>query len=33
MMSRCRSMREEPGETFGDAVADAIEEELAEVEV
>jgi hypothetical protein len=33
MMSRCRNMREEPGETFGDAVADAIEEELAEVEV
>jgi hypothetical protein len=33
MMSRCRSMTEEPGETFGDAVADAIEEELAEVEV
>ena len=33
MMSRCRDMMEEPGETLTDEVADAIEEELTEVQV
>jgi hypothetical protein len=33
MVDRCQSMMEEPGETFGDEVADAIEEELREAQV
>lgn len=33
MIDRCRSMTEEPGETLAEEMADAIDEELAEVEV